>query len=437
MDDKSSHYGKKIAENIARLARIAYAAATSGPHGAVVATVKESIPMLVKIAVALIIVCVIMPIFFVAAIPCIFFGFEESEDTSIIEMTDKAMELGAIYMGLEVLELIQMDTIVTDLVADYAKDGITIGFIEIINNLDMEDFYWLIAIYSVAYAQDLEAMDGMSIIQLALSRILSFPSLVIETAENVLKIILRVEFNAKEPDVLMTSLGFDDESRIWAECLYETLTISDATATYGGSFAVELPSYGGDTSYNGDTIPGGTQNTTIDISNFTDPTTKNSDDLAAYAIQAWENGWGYVWGTYGNVLTESLFQYKVSQYPDGVGNYADFIWSNWVGGRTTDCAGLIKGYGWLDTSDMTIDYGTNGMMDYTADQIYQNATVSGSMSTMPDTPGIALWKSGHIGVYIGNGYAIEAMGTTYGVVKTEVDGRGWTGWCEVPGITYP
>lgn len=437
MDDKSSHHGKKIAENLARLARIAYATATSGAHGAVVATVKESIPMLVKIAVALIIVCIIMPIFFVSAIPCIFFGFEESEDTSIIEMTDKALELGTIYMGLEVLELLQMDTIVTDLVADYEENGIVIGFIEIVNNLDMEDFYWLIAIYSVAYAQDLEAMDDISIIQLALSRILSFPSLVIETAENVLKIILRVEFNAKEPDVLMTSLGFDDESRIWAECLYETLTISDATTTYGGNFAVELPSYSGDTSYNGDTIPGGNQSTTIDISNFTDPTTKNSDDLAAYAVQAWENGWGYVWGTYGNVLTESLFQYKVSQYPDGVGNYADFIWSNWVGGRTTDCAGLIKGYGWLDISDMTIDYGTNGMMDYTADQIYQNATVSGTMSTMPDTPGIALWKSGHIGVYIGNGYAIEAMGTTYGVVKTEVDGRGWTGWCEVPGITYP
>ena len=31
-----------------------------------------------------------------------------------------------------------------------------------------------------------------------------------------------------------------------------------------------------------------------------------------------------------------------------------------------------------------------------------------------------LWKSGHAGVYIGGGYAIEAMGTSKGVVKTKV-----------------
>ena len=48
----------------------------------------------------------------------------------------------------------------------------------------------------------------------------------------------------------------------------------------------------------------------------------------------------------------------------------------------------------------------------------------------------SVWKPGHIGVYIGNGYAVEAMGTTYGVVKTQVDGRGWSGWCKIPFINY-
>lgn len=55
---------------------------------------------------------------------------------------------------------------------------------------------------------------------------------------------------------------------------------------------------------------------------------------------------------------------------------------------------------------------------------------------MPDTPGLAVWKSGHIGVYIGNGEVIEAMDTRYGVVKTKLQGRGWTHWLEVPGIKY-
>ena len=33
-------------------------------------------------------------------------------------------------------------------------------------------------------------------------------------------------------------------------------------------------------------------------------------------------------------------------------------------------------------------------------------------------------------------YAIEAMGTRYGVVKTRVANRNWTGWCKSPYITY-
>lgn len=45
-------------------------------------------------------------------------------------------------------------------------------------------------------------------------------------------------------------------------------------------------------------------------------------------------------------------------------------------------------------------------------------------------------QTGHIGVYIGNGYVVEAMGTKYGVVRTKVEGRGWRGWCKVPSIDY-
>ncbi len=58
------------------------------------------------------------------------------------------------------------------------------------------------------------------------------------------------------------------------------------------------------------------------------------------------------------------------------------------------------------------------------------------LSSMPEIPGLMLWKSGHAGVYIGGGYAIEAMGTRKGVVKTEVSGRGWQGWCKLPYIDY-
>lgn len=188
--------------------------------------------------------------------------------------------------------------------------------------------------------------------------------------------------------------------------------------------------------YSGEFLRGDGSSIELDISTFTDPTTKNAADLVTYAIHAWESGWGYVWGTYGCVLTDSLFAYKLEQYPDGVGNYEDFIRANWLGGRTTDCVGLIKGYGWLNPETLSIDYATNGMPDLGANQMYYSATVSGPIDTMPDKPGLAVWHDGHIGVYIGDGYVIEAMGTKYGVVKTELAGRGWTHWLEIEYINY-
>lgn len=200
-------------------------------------------------------------------------------------------------------------------------------------------------------------------------------------------------------------------------------------------YAMVMGSMGGD-AFNGDYEPGGSAPIELDASMLTDPTTKNAADLVTYVTNAWNSGWGYVWGTYGQVLTPELLQYKLTQYPDGVGKYADFIRANWLGRHTADCVGLIKGYGWLSTDTMTIDYGTHGMPDVGANEMYYSATRKGKIATMPDTPGLAVWKAGHIGVYIGNGEVVEAMGTKYGVVKTQLEGRGWTHWLEIPYIDY-
>lgn len=194
--------------------------------------------------------------------------------------------------------------------------------------------------------------------------------------------------------------------------------------------------YGTADGYTGEIEYGGSRITELDASDFTAPTTKNAEDLVAYVTHAWESGWGYVWGTFGQTLTESLLESKIRQYPDGVGSYESVIRSKWLGGRTADCVGLIKGYGWLDTDSMSIRYGTNGMPDIGADAMYRNAAVKGPIGTIPEIPGLAVWKSGHIGVYIGSGEVIEAMGTNYGVVKTQLTDRNWTAWLEIPYIQY-
>ena len=189
-------------------------------------------------------------------------------------------------------------------------------------------------------------------------------------------------------------------------------------------------------SFSGEVAYGAGGDAELTVVGFTDPDTKNADDLVVYVTHAWENQWGYVWGTFGQVLTESLLEQKISQYPSGVGEKEEIIREKWLGGRTADCVGLIKSYGWLDADHLRIRYGSGGMPDIGADAMYYNAQVKGSLDTMPETPGLAVWRSGHIGVYVGDGEVIEAMGTAYGVVRTKLAERSWTAWLEIPYISY-
>ncbi len=389
------------------------------------------------------IMLILIPALIFTAIPNIFFGFESAEEEALVRMTEQAKALGGAYLSLEDFEKTQIDAVVTSMVSEYENNGTTIDRVDLTNSMEEDDLLWIIAINSVAHRQNLEEMSAEDVRTFCLSRLTVSPSLESSGEGDAVTATLQVEVQRLDPEQLMTDLGFDEEAKVWAGALHEVLSESGALDKYRDHFEPYRPSYSGDTpggsgiTPGGSSIaPGGTGGNAIDISAFVSPNTKNNLDLAAYAVQAWENGWGYVWGTYGNVLTQSLFDYKLQQYPDGVGKYADFIRANWLNRRTADCIGLIKGYGWLDAQSLEIRYGTNGMPDYGANQMYQSAVESGTIDTMPEIVGLAVWKPGHIGVYIGNGYVIEAMGTKYGVVKTELARRNWSGWCKIPYLDY-
>lgn len=170
----------------------------------------------------------------------------------------------------------------------------------------------------------------------------------------------------------------------------------------------------------------------IDLSN----TDKNNFDLVKWAQMAYDNKWGYVWGSHGDVLTSSELKRLKKVFGANVTDKEDYIKSHWLGRRTSDCVGLIKGYGWYDETSGIIKYGTNEMKDVTADGMFNAAVEKGPISTMPDIPGIAVWHQGHIGVYIGNGYVIHAANTYDGVIKTPITSSGWTHWLKVPYINY-
>ena len=173
----------------------------------------------------------------------------------------------------------------------------------------------------------------------------------------------------------------------------------------------------------------------INVSKFVDPETKNNVDLAEWAKQAYAKKWGYVYGTYGEVLTESILTAKISQFPEQVGNvqYDDDA-ALYPG--ASDCIGLIKGYAWFNCDTGQIEYRSNGVRDTGSDPMLDMATEKGTIDTMPDIPGIAVWMDGHIGIYVGNGQTIHAANTELGVIMTPLARSGWSHWLKIPYITY-
>lgn len=154
--------------------------------------------------------------------------------------------------------------------------------------------------------------------------------------------------------------------------------------------------------------------------------------LVDFASMALTEKWGYVWGTFGQILTGDLLAQKIRQYPGGVGTYAEFIQHNWVGRKTVDCVGLIKAAYWSESGGLMY----NSTTDVSADGMFERASEKGTIDTLPEIPGVCVWHPGHIGVYIGNGQVIEAHGTKYGVIQTKMNDTGWTHWLKCPYIEY-
>ena len=160
-------------------------------------------------------------------------------------------------------------------------------------------------------------------------------------------------------------------------------------------------------------------------------------------------GQPYWYGTCVYPCSESRLQSKAKQYPahytaGRMSTYRKHIAARMI---SMDCVGMIKGFFWTNGGKGVVEYlktgkaytnkykangcpdtSANGMLSYCKKQGCKN----GKISTLPDVPGVLLFCDGHVGVYIGGGYAIEARGFKYGVVKTKVSARSWTHWAYMP-----
>lgn len=164
-------------------------------------------------------------------------------------------------------------------------------------------------------------------------------------------------------------------------------------------------------------------------------------------------GQPYWYGTCVYKATNSLLSRKSNQYPSSYASSRMSRYKQDIANKAvvSDCIGGCKGYAWTNGgqgvleaigTDKTITskYGSNGCPDKGANSMFSWAKKKGmdwgSIDTLPEIPGLALYKDGHAGYYIGNGYAVEWQGFSWGCVKTQVKKRPWTHWYKLPFIDY-
>ena len=133
---------------------------------------------------------------------------------------------------------------------------------------------------------------------------------------------------------------------------------------------------------------------------FTNAEQKNSDDLAAWAINAYCTQWAFKENYFGDMDSETHC-------------------------RCTDNIGLIMGYIRYDPHDKV----------FTADNVSLYYTPIDSLESMPDVKGICVHGDSGFGVYIGNGEVIysSAIG---GAVRELLNNGNWDEWCIYDDIDY-
>lgn len=158
---------------------------------------------------------------------------------------------------------------------------------------------------------------------------------------------------------------------------------------------------------------------------------KTGQGLAEYAKA--QLGKPYWWGTFGQTASAALLAQKREQYPE---YYKANDFESQFGQRVHDCVGLIKGYLWSDTPQSAPAY--KASQDVAVSGLYLACKEHGNMGTMPDLPGVCVFMAdmSHVGVYVGDGYVVEATGHARGVVKSKLAGRGWGLWGKPRWISY-
>lgn len=167
----------------------------------------------------------------------------------------------------------------------------------------------------------------------------------------------------------------------------------------------------------------------------------STEALIAEFQKAIDENWGYIYGAtheMWNASRQAAYNKAKADNPDCQNSIK--YGSKWYGHWVTDCSGLfayafkvLGGYMYHGSNTMYLQY------------CEHKGTLKAGKRTdgMALKPGTAVFvynsskkKYTHVGLYIGDGWVIEAQGTQAGVVKSKVSLSKWTNWGELKGVNY-
>lgn len=133
-------------------------------------------------------------------------------------------------------------------------------------------------------------------------------------------------------------------------------------------------------------------------------------------------GDGYIYGAKGQVATSDFIYQQMNQYPE----YVKYdVVKKWIGKKVWDCATLVR-FAMKEVGISMVSGATSQWNKTTWQQ-------KGTIDSLPKNKICCLYRwtgsvMQHTGVYLGDGYFIDARGSSTGVVKTKIEKYPWTHW---------
>lgn len=161
----------------------------------------------------------------------------------------------------------------------------------------------------------------------------------------------------------------------------------------------------------------------------------------------------YMKGAFGAPVTESLIKEKTGQYPSWYTAERQKTFRSLIGKGyfAFDCICLVKALLWNWVGDPKKEYGgatyeANGVPDEDTEVMISLCKGVTTDFTAIEV-GELLWMKGHVGIYIGDGLAVECTTAWKNCVqitavhnigkKTGYNGRKWTKHGKLPYVSYP